>query len=76
MIGDPLPMPRRSPFCRAPGLNTLIAGVTRRETAPRSSRTEIRDAMPHLDLTPLYCTYHGLGKAPYRPDLDAGHGVV
>ena len=30
---------------------------------------EIRDAMPHLDLTPLYRTYRGVGKAPYRPDL-------
>jgi len=30
---------------------------------------EIRAAMTHLDLAPLYCTYRGLGKAPYRPDL-------
>jgi transposase len=30
---------------------------------------EIRDAMSHLDLTPLYRTYRGVGKAPYRPDL-------
>ncbi len=30
---------------------------------------EIRDAMPHLDLAPLYRTYSGVGKAPHRPDL-------
>jgi transposase len=30
---------------------------------------EIRDAMTHLDLAPLYRTYRGLGKVPYRPDL-------
>jgi len=30
---------------------------------------EIRDAMAHLDLTPLYRTYRGLGKVPHRPDL-------
>ena len=30
---------------------------------------EIRDAMVHLDLTPLYNTYAGLGKAAYRPHL-------
>jgi len=30
---------------------------------------EIRDAMTYLDLAPLYRTYRGLGKAPYRPDL-------
>ena len=30
---------------------------------------EIRDAMPLLDLSPLYATYRGRGKAPHRPDL-------
>ena len=30
---------------------------------------QIRDAMAHLDLTPLYQTYSGRGKAPHRPDL-------
>jgi hypothetical protein len=30
---------------------------------------EIRDAMTQLDLTPLYQTYGGVGKAPHRPDL-------
>jgi hypothetical protein len=30
---------------------------------------EIRDAMAHLDLAPLYHTYSGRGKAPHRPDL-------
>ena len=30
---------------------------------------EIRAAMTYLDLAPLYRTYRGLGKAPYRPDL-------
>jgi hypothetical protein len=30
---------------------------------------EIRDAMIHLDLAPLYRPYRGLGKAPHRPDL-------
>ncbi len=30
---------------------------------------EIRGAMSHLDLAPLYLTYHGRGKAPHRPDL-------
>jgi transposase len=30
---------------------------------------EIRDAMVHLDLAPLYHTYSGRGKAPHRPDL-------
>lgn len=30
---------------------------------------ELRAAMIHLDLTPLYATYGGRGKAPYRPDL-------
>jgi hypothetical protein len=30
---------------------------------------EIRDAMIHLDLAPLYTTYRGRGKAPHRPDL-------
>ncbi|MDH3601945.1 MAG: IS1182 family transposase [Candidatus Tectomicrobia bacterium] len=30
---------------------------------------EIRDAMTHLDLAPLYQTYSGRGKAPHRPDL-------
>ena len=30
---------------------------------------EIRGAMTYLDLVPLYRTYRGLGKAPYRPDL-------
>ena len=30
---------------------------------------EIRDAMAHLDLTPLYQTYSNRGKAPHLPDL-------
>ncbi len=30
---------------------------------------EIRQAMPRLDLTPLYDSYSGRGKAPHRPDL-------
>ncbi len=30
---------------------------------------EIRDAVPQLDLAPLYSTYSGRGKAPHRPDL-------
>jgi transposase len=30
---------------------------------------QIRDAMAHLDLAPLYQTYSGRGKAPHRPDL-------
>ncbi len=30
---------------------------------------EIRGAMSHLDLAPLYLTYHGRGKAPHRPEL-------
>jgi transposase len=30
---------------------------------------EIRDAMVHLDLQPLYQTYSSRGKAPHRPDL-------
>jgi hypothetical protein len=30
---------------------------------------QIRDAMVHLDLTPLYPTYSSRGKAPHRPDL-------
>jgi hypothetical protein len=30
---------------------------------------EIRSAMVHLDLAPLYHTYSGRGKAPHRPDL-------
>ena len=30
---------------------------------------EIREAMSHLNLEPLYRTYRGLGKVPHRPDL-------
>jgi transposase len=30
---------------------------------------EIRGAMSHLDLAPLYLTYRGRGKAPHQPDL-------
>ena len=30
---------------------------------------EIRNAMAHLNLVPLYQTYSGRGKAPHRPDL-------
>ena len=30
---------------------------------------EIRQAMTHLDLTELYDSYAGRGKAPHRPDL-------
>jgi Transposase DDE domain len=30
---------------------------------------EIRQAMTHLDLTALYASYTGRGKAPHRPDL-------
>jgi len=30
---------------------------------------ELRSAMTALDLTPLYATYAGRGKAPYRPEL-------
>jgi hypothetical protein len=30
---------------------------------------EIRSAMVHLDLSPLYHTYSNRGKAPHRPDL-------
>ncbi len=30
---------------------------------------DIRGAMTHLDLTPLYLTYGGRGKAPHPPDL-------
>jgi hypothetical protein len=33
---------------------------------------EIRSAMVHLDLAPLYDTYSGRGKAPHRPDLMLG----
>lgn len=33
---------------------------------------EIRDAMTHLDLAPLYATYSGRGKSPHRPDLMLG----
>ena len=30
---------------------------------------EIRHAMTRLDVTPLYQSYRGRGKAPHRPDL-------
>jgi hypothetical protein len=30
---------------------------------------ELRSAMANLDLTPLYTTYAGRGKVPYRPKL-------
>ena len=30
---------------------------------------KLRSAMTHLDVTPLYATYAGRGKTPYRPEL-------
>jgi transposase len=39
------------------------------QLSPDHLAREIRQAMTHLDLTELYDSYAGRGKAPYRPDL-------
>lgn len=39
------------------------------ELPPDHLAREIRQAMPRLDLTALYNSYAGRGKAPHRPDL-------
>src|SRR5258708_5989635 len=71
MIGDPLPDSKTlTRFAEPPWTELSDRWRELDEKLPRDHLArEIRDAMPHLDLTPLYCTYHGLGKAPYRPDL-------
>jgi len=71
MIGDPLPDAKTlTRFAEPPWTEHSDRWRELDEKLPRDHLArEIRDAMPHLDLTPLYCTYHGLGKAPYRPDL-------
>jgi hypothetical protein len=39
------------------------------QLSPDHLAREIRQAMTHLDLTELYDSYAGRGKAPHRPDL-------
>jgi hypothetical protein len=71
MISDPSPhakIPAR--FAQAPWHESTAFWRQLDEQLPHDHLArEIRNAMAHLDLTPLYQTYSGRGKAPHRPDL-------
>lgn len=71
MIGDPSPDAKTSArFAETPWTEHSEPWRELDEKLPHDHLArEIRDAMIHLDLTPLYRTYHGLGKAAHRPDL-------
>src|SRR5918999_591698 len=71
MISDPSPhakIPAR--FAQAPWHESTAFWRQLDEQLPHDHLArEIRNAMAHLDLAPLYQTYSGRGKAPHRPDL-------
>jgi hypothetical protein len=71
MISEPLPhakIPAR--FAQAPWNEHTEFWRQLDEQLPHDHLArEIRNAMGHLDLTPLYHTYSGRGKAPHPPDL-------
>jgi len=71
MISDPSPnakIPTR--FAQAPwNEHTAFWRQLDAQLPPDHLAREIRNAMAHLDLVPLYQTYSGRGKAPHRPDL-------
>ena len=71
MIGDPSPDAKTSArFAETPWTEHSKPWRDLDEKLPPDHLArEVRDAMIHLDLAPLYRTYHGLGKAAHRPDL-------
>lgn len=71
MIGDPSPNAKTSArFAEPPWTEHSKAWRDLDEKLPPDHLArEVRDAMIHLDLAPLYRTYRGLGKAAHRPDL-------
>ncbi len=71
MIEDPSPNAKTSArFAEPPWTEYSKAWRDLDEKLPPDHLArEVRDAMIHLDLAPLYRTYHGLGKAAHRPDL-------
>jgi hypothetical protein len=71
MISEPLPhakIPAR--FAQAPWNESTELWRQRDAPLPHDHLArQIRNAMAHLDLAPLYQTYRGRGKAPHRSDL-------
>jgi len=71
MISDPSPnakIPAR--FAQAPWTeHTALWRQLDAQLPHDHLARQIREAMAHLDLAPLYQTYSGRGKAPPRPDL-------
>ena len=71
MLGKP--SPKAQPVVRfaEPPWNEQSAPWRQIDTPLSSNHLarEIRQAMTHLDLTELYDSYAGRGKAPHRPDL-------
>lgn len=71
MVGDPWQAAKTEVRFAAPPWNTLSARWRQidAQLPPDHLAREIRHAMTRLDLTPLYQSYRGRGKAPHRPDL-------
>jgi len=71
MIGNSSHETRPDIRCAEPPWNEPSAPWRQIEAQlrPNHLAREIRQAMPRLNLTPLYTSYAGRGKAPHRPDL-------
>jgi hypothetical protein len=71
MIGHPLHETRPGPRFAEPPWHEQSAPWRQidAQLSPDHLAREIRQAMPRLDLTELYTSYAGRGKAPHRPDL-------
>jgi hypothetical protein len=71
MVGDPWHAAQTEVRFPAPPWNTQSAYWRQIDAQlPHNHLArEIRHAMTRLDITPLYQSYRGRGKAPHRPDL-------
>jgi hypothetical protein len=71
MVGSPSPEARPVIRFAEPPWNEQSAPWRQidAQLRPDHLAREIRQAMPRLDLTPLYHSYAGRGKTPHRPDL-------
>jgi transposase len=71
MVGDPWHAAKTEVRFAAPPWNTQSARWRQIDAQlPHDHLArEIRHAMTRLDVTPLYQSYRGRGKAPHRPDL-------
>lgn len=71
MVGNPLHETRPGTRFAEPPWNDQSAPWRQidAQLPPDHLAREIRQAMTHLDVTELYASYAGRGKAPHRPDL-------